>query len=597
MTGKELKELYFTFFRQYNHAIIPSASLIPELDPTVLFTTAGMHPLVPYLLGQKHPEGKRLANVQKCLRTVDIDEVGDETHLTFFEMLGNWSLGDYFKTEAIKMSYEFLTEDKWLGINPNTLSVTVFGGDEDAPRDEESAKIWQSLGIPPEKIYYLPKADNWWGPAGLTGPCGPCTEMFIDTGKEKCSPECIPGCNCGKWFEVWNDVFMEYNKTAEGKYVRLKQRNVDTGMGVERTVAMLQGRKNIFEIDTLRSLIEMVRQAAGITSPTPEQLVSLRIIVDHIRSATFILGDDQALVPSNVGQGYILRRLIRRGIRHKRSLNISEDILESLATQVISMFGEEYPELVRNKDFILNELAKEKEKFLRTLKQGLRKFTKFAESGTISLQDTFMLFQSYGFPLEMTQELAQERGIEIDIAGFWKLYEEHQNKSRAGAEKIFKGGLADASEQSKRYHTATHLLHQALRDVFGSHIKQEGSNITPERMRFDFSHTANLTKEEVAKIEKIVNEKIAEGLPVVREEMTLKEALDKGAIGLFQEKYEGRVSVYSIDNYSKEICGGPHVENTKELGHFKIIKKKSIGAGVRRVWTILEEEKKDGSKS
>ncbi|MFX1251062.1 MAG: alanine--tRNA ligase [Promethearchaeota archaeon] len=590
LTKTQLKELYLEFFRQHNHAIIPSASLFPEHDPTVLFTTAGMHPLIPFLLGQKHPEGKLLANVQKCIRTGDIDEVGDETHLTFFEMLGNWSLGDYFKEKAIKMSYEFLTNEKWLAIDPETLSVTVFEGDEDAPKDVASARIWQSLGIPPERIYYLPKEHNWWGPAGKTGPCGPDTEMFIDTGKEKCSPECIPNCNCGKWFEIWNDVFMEYNKTKEDKYVPLSQKNVDTGMGVERTIAMLQNKKNIFEIEVFTPLVEIVHQAANVTAPTPEQQKSIRIIVDHIRAATFILGDDRRLVPSNVGQGYVLRRLIRRIIRHKNLLDITESILEPLANQVIAIDGAEYSELIRNKDFILSELIKEEEKFLRTLQQGLRKFENFAKTGAISAKDAFMLFQSYGFPLEMSKELAEERGMEIDTAAFWKLYEEHQQKSRAATETIFKGGLADTSEESKRYHSATHLLHQALRDVLGTHIKQKGSNITRERLRFDFSHTANLTEEEVKKVEALVNEKIAEGLPVIREEMTLEEAKAQGAIGLFEYEDESKVSVYSIGNYSKETCGGPHVNNTKELGKFKIIKKKSIGAGVRRIWAVLTQE-------
>ncbi len=587
MQTKQLKKKYLEFFKQKQHAIINSSSLIPEHDPTVLFTTAGMHPLVPYLIGQPHPSGKRLANCQKCIRTGDIDDVGDPSHLTFFEMLGNWSLGDYFKKEAIEWSFEFLT--KVLGFNPDTLSVTVFNGDKDAPRDEESANVWKSLGIPDKRIYYLPKKDNWWGPAGAKGPCGPCTEMFIDTKIQKCGKDCKPGCNCGKYFEIWNDVFMEYNKIAEGKYEKLKQRNVDTGMGVERTAAMLQGKKTVYEIETFSPIIEKIKELTKIQTPNEKQQLSIRIITDHIRASTFILGDDLGIAPSNLDQGYILRRFIRRSIRHGKLLGLEKEFLTELAQIVINLHKEDYKELEKNKDFILNELKKEDEKFRKTLETGLRKFDSMIKDNMLSGKEAFLLFQSYGFPLEMTEELAGEKGIKVDKKGFEEEFKKHQQLSRVGAEKRFKGGLADSGEETTKLHTATHLLNQALREVLNKQdIFQRGSNITPERLRFDFNFDRKLTKEELKKVEDWVNERIKEELPVKREEMTVEEAKKKGAQGVFEHKYSQNVFVYSIGSKSIEICGGPHIKNTKELGHFKIKKEESSAAGVRRIKAILE---------
>ncbi len=581
---KTLIKKYIEYFKRKGHVEIKSAPLIPEHDPTVLFTTAGMHPLVPFLLGQPHPSGKRLVNNQKCLRTGDIDSVGDTFHLTFFEMLGNWSLGDYFKKEALEMCYDFLTNE--LKIDPKKLYVTVFEGDKEIPRDEESAKIWMSLGIPKERIFYLPKEDNFWGPVGETGPCGPNTEMFIDTGKPKCSPQCRPGCSCGKYFEIWNCVFMEYNKTKDGKYVPLKQKNVDTGMGVERTVAILQNKESVYDIPSMKTIIDKVRELRK-----EENVRAERIITDHIRAATFILAE--GVVPSNVDQGYVLRRLIRRAIRYGKQIGIEGNFCGKVADVVINVYKEDYPELEKNREFILKELGREENRFNNTLKAGMRKFNYIAsKTDKISGKDAFLLFQSYGFPIEMTVELAKERGIEVDVEGFNKEYEKHKELSRKGAEKRFKGGLADASIETTKLHTATHLLAEALRRVLGRDIVQKGSNITPERLRFDFNFDRKLTDEEIKKVEDLVNEKIREGLPVYRKEMSLREALDIGAQGQFLEKYGDRVFVYFIGDFSKEICGGPHVKNTKELGHFKIIKQESVGAGIRRIKAILEPEEK-----
>ncbi|MBW2991745.1 alanine--tRNA ligase [Candidatus Woesearchaeota archaeon] len=586
MKGSELKKKYLDFFKEKKHAVIDSASLIPEHDPTVLFTTAGMHPLIPFLIGQPHPLGKRLANVQKCIRTGDIDLVGDSCHLTFFEMLGNWSLGDYFKKEAIGWSYEFLT--KVLGFDASKLSITVFAGDKDAPKDEESAKVWMELGIPSERIYYLPKSDNWWGPAGATGPCGPCTEMFIDTGKKKCSPECRPGCGCGKYFEIWNDVFMEYNKLAEGKFEKLKQRNVDTGMGVERTIAMLQGKETVYETELFVPIINEIKRLAKVDNFTHEQQRSVWIIADHMKAANFILGDERGIVPSNVDQGYILRRFIRRSIRHGKLLGISGDLCRPIAKKVISMY-KDYPELEKNKKFIMDELLKEEERFRDTLEKGLREFEKIAAEGDINGKDAFLLFQSFGFPFEIVRELASEKGIKVDEKGFNEEFKKHQELSRVGAEQRFKGGLSEASEQTAKLHTATHLLGEALRKVLkDDDIKQKGSNITAERLRYDFNFDRKLTDEEKKKIEKEVNRVIELGLEVTREEMDLDDALKSGAQAEFGAKYPPKVWVYSVGDYSKEICMGPHVSNTKELGKFKIKKEESTAAGVRRIKAVLE---------
>jgi len=587
--SKKLIEMYIEFFKEKNHKVIPNVSLVPEHDPTVLFTPAGMHPLIPYLLGQPHPLGKRLVNVQKCLRTDDIEKVGDAFHLTFFEMLGNWSLGDYFKKESISWSLEFLTSKKWLGLSKEKIYVTVFAGDKELPKDEESARIWQELGIPKQRIFFLSREENFWGPVGLTGPCGPCTEIFYDSGKEPCSKDCRPGCNCGKYFELWNNVFMEYNKTKEGKFEPLKQKNVDTGMGVERTVAILQKRKSVYEIETLKPIYEKIKEIAGIEKEDEKQQTSMRIITDHLRASVFILGDENPVLPSNVDRGYILRRLIRRAIRHGKLLGIEKEFLGEIAKVVVEVYKERYPLLKEKENFIFEELKKEENKFRNTLSKGLKKFEEFAKNKKISGKDAFLLFQSFGFPFEITKELAKEKGIEVDEEGFWKEYEKHKEISRKGAEKKFKGGLIDASEQTIKLHTATHLLNEALRRVLKRRdIVQKGSNITPERLRFDFNFERKLTEEEIKKVEDLVNEQIKKGLPVWREEMTVEEAKKRGAQAVFEHKYGEKVSVYFIGDFSVEVCGGPHVKNTKELGRFKIIKEEGVAAGIRRIKAILE---------
>lgn len=561
---------------------------MPENDPTVLFTTAGMHPLQPYLKGEPHPVSNRLANCQKCIRTGDIDEIGDPSHLTFFEMLGNWSLGDYFKKEAIAMSWEFLTDPRWLDLDPEKISVTVFAGDEEVPRDEESANAWRKVGIPDERIYYLSREENWWGLD--TGPCGPDTEMFYDTGKDPCSKACKPGCNCGKFFEIWNDVFMTYNKRVDGTYEKLKQHNVDTGMGIERTIAVLNGMESVFEIDSYAPLVHRVMKLARIKKPlNNDQQKAIRIIVDHIRAATFILGDDKHLTPSNLGQGYVLRRLLRRTIRQGNLLNIKQHFLPELAQLVIDMSKGPYPELERNKDFIIRNITQEEQKFSKALRRGLRKFNQiFKEKETITGEDAFLLFTSFGFPLEITSELAAEKGISIDLVVFREEFERHRELSRKATAGTFRSGLADHTERTTRLHTATHLLQQALREVLGDHVEQKGSNITPERTRFDFSHPQSLTPEEIKKVEDIVNQKIKEALPVNKEIMDLQEAKEQGALGFFEERYEGKVSVYSVGSFSKEICTGPHVTNTQEIGHFRIQKQKNIGVGLMRIRATVE---------
>jgi alanyl-tRNA synthetase len=597
MTARELKQKYIAFFKGNEHAEISGASLIPENDPTVLFTTAGMHPLVPYILGEPHPAGRRLVDVQRCIRTGDIDEVGDASHLTFFEMLGNWSLGDYFKAEAIGLSFEFLTASRWLGFDPGTLHVTVFAGDAEVPADEEAAAIWRSLGIPAERIYFLGRQDNWWGPAGQTGPCGPDTEMFIDTGLEPCSAECRPGCGCGKYFEVWNDVFMQYNRTAAGRYLPLEQKTVDTGMGVERTCAMLQDRKSVYEIETFRPVTAAVESASGYTYAAGGELDrSVRIITDHIRAAVFILGDPKGVTPSNLGQGYILRRLIRRAIRHGRKLGVERGLLAAPAGVCIDLYRQAYPELESHRRGILEELAREETKVLETLQKGERELEKLLPNllknprPEIPGRVAFRLYDTYGFPLELTQEMAREHGLGVDVRGFQEAFRKHQELSKSGAEKVFKGGLADNSELTRRLHTATHLLHQALRLVLGEHVQQKGSNITPERLRFDFSHPAPLTPEEIRRVEEIVNEQIRRDLPVSFQTMTLAEARSAGAIALFGDRYDERVKVYSIGDFSREVCGGPHVEHTGVLGRFKITKEQSSSAGVRRIRAVLGSE-------
>jgi len=585
MKANELRSKYLEFFKSHGHAIIPSASLVPENDPTILFTPAGMSPLIPYILGQPHPLGKRLADTQKCIRVNDIEEVGDASHLPFFEMLGNWSLGDYFKEESISMSFEFLTSKKWLGIPVEKISVTCFAGDADAPKDEESAKVWESLGIPKERIFSNGKEDNWWAPPGQTGPCGPDTEIFYDTGKEKCLNNCRPGCHCGKYVELWNNVFMEFFKTKEGTYEKLKQQNVDTGMGLDRATAMLQGKSSVFDTEMFMPAIEKIKTLSANYNDR-----SSKIIADHMRAATFILGDTHAITPSNVEQGYILRRLIRRAIRHGRVMGIQGLFCSKIAEEFVKINSEFWPELKKNEQFIVDQLNKEEERFNSTIEHGLHAFEKiFAKSPSISGEDAFLLFQSYGFPLEMTVELANEKKGTVDAKGFEAEFEKHQETSRVGAEKKFKSGLADSSEKTTQLHTATHLLHAALKLVLGPNANQKGSNITPERLRFDFTHPEKMTPEQIKKVEDLVNEQIQKGLAVTREEMSLEEAQKKGATALFTDKYDkAKVSVYSVGDFSKEVCTGPHVENTSQLGRFKIQKEEAVSAGVRRIKAVLE---------
>ena len=595
LRANELRSLYLKFFKEKGHAVIPSASIIPENDPTVLFTTAGMHPLVPYLLGAKHPEGKRLTNVQKCIRTGDIEEVGNDTHCTFFEMLGNWSLGDYFKEEAIKWSWEFLTSEKWLGIPKEKLFVTVFEGDEDAPRDMESYEHWRGLGVAEDHIFFLPKEHNWWGPAGLTGPCGPDTEMFIDTGKEKCSKDCSPACSCGKYVEIWNDVFMEYNKTADGKFEPLSQKNVDTGMGLDRTIAVLQGVDSVYDTDLYQGIMDKISELAQFEYRKDQETTrSYRIVADHIRTATFILGDEKAISPSNVDQGYVLRRLIRRAIRFSLKIGIPEGMLAKVAEAVVDQYKDAYPELSKNKATIIEELRLEEERFQRTIKQGLREFDKLinrlkGDDKTISGQKAFRLYDTFGFPIEFTQELAEEKGYQVDIEGFEQSFKKHQEKSKAGASQKFKGGLADNTEETAKLHTATHLLQAALRQVLGDEVTQRGSNITAERLRFDFTFSRKVTREELDKVESLVNEVIEKDYEVICQEMSIEEAKKSGALGFFDSKYGNRVKVYSIGDFSKELCGGPHVSHTGQLGKFKIKKEESSSAGVRRISAVLSQ--------
>ncbi|MCX7024395.1 MAG: alanine--tRNA ligase [Spirochaetes bacterium] len=595
ITINELRRKYMEFFKSKGHAAISGKSLVPDNDPTVLFTTAGMHPLVPYLLGEPHPAGQRLVNYQKCIRTGDIESVGDASHLTFFEMLGNWSLGDYFKDLAIVMSYEFLTSPAWLGIPAERISVTVFAGEEGVPRDEESAAIWERVGIPRTRIHYLPREDNWWGPAGETGPCGPDSEMFYDTGKAACGPDCRPGCRCGKYVEIWNDVFMQYNKKADGSYEPLARTCVDTGMGIERTVAMLQGRRSVYETEAFSPIIAEIETISGKKYGSDEETDrSFRIIADHTRSSTFVLGDPKAVTPSNVGAGYVLRRLIRRAVRHGKKLGISGLFLDRLAAVVVEKFGEAYPELVENRDRVVTELRAEEEKFLETLQKGEHEFEKMLPGllknpqKVMSGRLAFKLYDTYGFPIELTEELASENGMTVGRAEFDEAYKKHQELSRAGSEQVFKGGLADHGEVTTRYHTATHLLQKALRMVLGEHVAQKGSNITAERMRFDFSHPAPMTVEEVKRVEELVNEQIRRDLPVTMQMISLDEAVASGAIALFGEKYGEKVKVYTMGDFSKEVCGGPHVERTGVLGKFVIQKEQSSSAGVRRIRAVLE---------
>ncbi|MDY2602489.1 MAG: alanine--tRNA ligase [Eubacteriales bacterium] len=640
-TADDLRSLFLNFMQKKGHALIPSASIIPENDPTVLFTTAGMHPLVPYLQGQKHPMGKRLTDVQKCIRTGDIDEVGDNSHLTFFEMLGNWSLGDYFKKEAISWSWEFLTSPEYLGIEPERLAFSVFAGDEDCPRDEEAASYWKQAGVKEDHIFFLPKENNWWGPAGITGPCGPDSEMFIITDKPPCGPDCSPACDCGRYLEIWNDVFMQYDKQKDGTFKPLSQKNVDTGMGLERTFCVLKGVKSVYDTSIFTGIIGKIQELSGKKYGSDEETTrAIRIIADHMRTATFIIGDDRGVTPSNVDQGYVLRRLIRRAVRHGMKLGMPQGFTCEIAKVIIAQYKATYPELESHGEFILEQLKLEEERFSRTLKKGVAEFEKVVgniqrtrealeaakaektpesagklrptpemqpiiaalKDGTatdemfdqvLSTLDTidgrsaFKLYDTYGFPIEITTEMAAEQGLKVDTEGFDERFKQHQATSHAGAEHRFKGGLADASEETAKLHTATHLLQAALRKVLGDEVHQKGSNITAERLRFDFSFGRKMTDEEKAEVEKLVNEAIQAAVPVVCEEMTVAEARAQGAMGLFESKYGERVKVYTMGKYSKEICGGPHARNTGDLKSFKIKKEEASSAGVRRIKAVI----------
>ena len=605
-TGQSLREMYLNFFKDRGHKVIPSASLIPENDPTVLFTTAGMHPLVPYLLGEKHPAGKRLTDVQKCVRTGDIDEVGDERHCTFFEMLGNWSLGDYFKAEMIPWSYEFLTGENYLAIPSEKLAVTVFGGDDTLPRDTEAAVLWEKSGIKKENIYFMPRENNWWGPAGLTGPCGTDTEMFVIR-KEKCSPSCNPDCNCGAFLEIWNDVFMRFNKQADGSFTELSQKNVDTGMGLERALCVLNNKSSVYETDIFEGAIQVIETLTGKKYDESEETTkAFRVLLDHTRTATFMLGDEKGIVPSNTDQGYILRRIIRRAVRFGRKIELPEGSLAKISEAFVKYYKEVYPELNINREKIAEELNKEEAKFNKTLQQGLKEFEKcvngierkntfmsqkdpaYVPETRINGKQAFHLYDTYGFPVEITAEMAKERGLDVDMDGYKAAFEEHQSKSKAGSEQKFACGLADHKEATTRLHTATHLLHAALKKVCSPDVNQKGSNITEERLRFDFNLPQPMTAEQIKAVEDLVNEVIAKNVPVEMKEITLEEAKAEGFTGLFESKYGERVKTYTIGDFSKEICGGPHVASTGELGKFKIVKEQSSGSGIRRIKAILE---------
>jgi len=582
MKSSELRQKYLDFFKSKGHKIIPSASLIPENDPTVLFTTAGMHPLVPYLLGEKHPEGTRLTDAQKCIRTGDIDDVGDDTHLTFFEMLGNWSLGDYWKEDAIKWSFEFLTKE--LKIPLERLAVSVFKGDENAPFDKEAYDIWKNLGISEKRIAKLPKEDNWWGPAGQTGPCGPDSEMFYWKLNDTPAPETFDASN-KNWVEIWNDVFMQYVKDKDGNYNLADQKNVDTGMGLERTVAVLNGKENVYETDLFLPIIEKIEELSG--KKYEDDKKSFRIITDHIKASTFLIAT--GIEPSNLGRGYILRRLIRRAIRHGKQLGLKENFISEIYPSIAEIYDGFYPEIDNKKEFILEEFKKEEEKFGKTLENGLREFEKLE---SVSGKDAFNLYQSYGFPIEITQELAEEKNIKIDLEEFKKELEKHQELSRTASAGMFKGGLADHSEQTTKLHTAAHLMLAGLRKVLGNEVLQKGSNITAERLRFDFSYPEKIDSGKLNDVENFVNGIIKKDLPVWFEEMPLEKAKEINAMGVFDSKYGQTVKVYFVgkgeENVSKEICGGPHVEHTGILGHFKIVKEESSSSGVRRIKAILE---------
>ncbi|MCH2188664.1 alanine--tRNA ligase [Candidatus Gracilibacteria bacterium] len=603
-TSSEIRQKYLDFFAEKSHAIIPSAPLVPENDPTALFNVAGMQPIVPYLLGEAHPSGKRLADVQKCIRTVDIEEVGDNSHLTFFEMLGNWSLGDYFKKDSIAYSYEFLTAADHLALDPRKIAVTVFEGDTDAPRDEESAAIWESVGMPKERISFLPASENWWT-AGPTGPCGPDTEIFYWVGESEFPPA---GSNVGNdednWMEIWNNVFMEYNRLPDGTLKNLPAQNVDTGMGLERIVTVLNGEVSVYHTDVFGRIITKISEVLGV-SYNDSNMKSIRIIADHARTAVMLLSD--GVVPSNVEQGYILRRLMRRAVRQAYALGFKGQFLAQVAEVVIAQFKDIYTNVATNSEIILSEIDREEKQFLSTLEKGLKEFDKLVKGFEIAFERTgqkidtiagpkaFKLYDTYGFPLEMTVEMAEERGLKVDEAGFKKAFEEHQAKSRAGAEQKFAGGLADDSEATTALHSATHLLLAGLRKILGDHVHQKGSNITAERLRFDFNHDEKVEREVLDQIEEYVNTAIQSGLTVSMTEMDKQKAMDEGVEGSFWEKYPDKVKVYSMvgedgETYSRELCGGPHVENSKDMGRFKIKKEESSSRGVRRIKAVLVKD-------
>lgn len=590
LTREELIKMYFDFFKKKGHKVIPSASLIPENDPSVLFTTAGMHPLVPYLLGEKHPSGKRVVSLQKCIRTSDIDEVGNASHLTFFEMLGNWSFGDYFKRDAIKWSYEFLTDEKYLNIPPDRLSFTIFEGDENIPKDTETYRWWRNIGIKKEKLFYLDKKQNFWELGTGSGPCGPDTEMFFEREQGKCGPKCNPSCDCGRYLEIWNDVFMEF-ELKDGKYLPLKEKNVDTGMGVERVLSALNDVESVYDTELFENLKVKLEELSG--KKYIENRTSFRIIMDHIRTSVFILGDDKNLVPNNVGAGYVLRRLIRRAIRYIKILDVDVSILESLALVVINDYGKSYPELKKNKEFIISELKKEEERFNKTIRGGTKMFNKIIKNldgDTIDGTNAFKLFDTFGFPIEMTKEMAKEHNLKVDIDGFEEKFKQHQELSRTASKGDFKGGLADNSKESIRYHTLAHILLSVLKEMYGKDTIQKGANITPERLRFDFNLSHKMDSVEKEYLTNRVNEIIKQNIPVTKEVMSYEEAKKLGAEGIFDDKYGSEVSVYTIEGISKEICGGPHVKNTGELGIFGILKEESSSAGVRRIKCILHKE-------
>lgn len=584
MDANTLRQRFLDFFQQHDHAVIGHAPLVPENDPSVLFTTAGMHPLVPFLLGAPHPAGRRLANCQPCLRTNDILEVGDAAHLTLFEMLGNWSLGDYWKEQAIRLTYALLTEV--FRHDPARLHVTCFAGDADAPRDEETAAIWRSLGIPPERIHFLAKADNWWGPVGATGPCGPDSEVFFDTNPRGPADE-TPATNPQRFWELCNNVFMAYEKQPDGCYTALPQRNVDVGVGLERNLMVLQGVGSAFEIDVFQPIVEAIHSIA----PRPQPF-AVRVIADHVRAATFVLAE--GVRPGNTDQPYIARRLIRRAVRYGREIGITAPFLARLAEAIIASMGAAYPALTQQREAIGATLDDEEQRFQRTLARGEREFERaiqrsHAEShNVLSGTTAFRLYDTYGFPLELTEELAHERGLAIDTAGFHEAFAQHQTQSRQGAAGRFAGGLAERNPATIRLHTATHLLQAALRQVLGSHVEQRGSNITAERLRFDFSHGERLSNEQLAEVETLVNEHIRRDLLVTWSEMRLAEARAAGALGLFEERYGADVKVYRVGDVSIEVCGGPHVEHTGELGAFRIVKEETVAAGVRRIKAVLE---------